>query len=155
MVFKNKYIVKDTGLIYEKETQKLIKTYNRGNGYLGIRLDGVRYYVHRLMAFVFIENKYNKPCVNHINGIKTDNRVENLEWCTHSENMIHLFKLKGTSHLNSEKSIASKNKKIYSELDNIFFESLHSASNYYRMHKSTLSNQIKGKRQNKYLLKYI
>lgn len=68
----------------------------RGKGYLKVSLmngEGKKTFViHRLVAKHFLPKQKGKKIVNHINGNKLDNRLENLEWVTHSENMLHAYK---------------------------------------------------------------
>lgn len=67
------------------------------NGYLAVNLykDGKckHFYIHRLVAQAFIPNPQGLPCVNHKNADKHDNSVENLEWCTQSENILHCSRM--------------------------------------------------------------
>jgi len=111
--------------LYEASTDGEIKTYNWKNtgkeaimkpaldacGYLRTMLKSDKWEmntvkVHRIIAQTFLENPENKPCVNHINGIRNDNRLCNLEWCTHSENSKHSFKI-GLSSLVGERNPAA------------------------------------------------
>lgn len=65
-----------------------------GKIYYKINLDKKNYYIHRLIASVFIDNPLNKNQVNHLDNNPYNNRVDNLEWVTQSENMIHSLNFK-------------------------------------------------------------
>lgn len=101
------------------------QVYNRGYKQVGLTdINGIKIWkrVHRLVALTFIANPENKEDVNHINSIKDDNRVENLEWATTSENVQHMYDM---GHV--RKSIMgdnNHNKKIDSEMALKIFNSI-------------------------------
>ena len=99
VITKNKF-----GIMHKKIKGKILKLHkNEKEGYIQIILckskKNTMWLVHRLIAITFLDNPNNYKEINHINGIKDDNRVENLEWCDRSYNIKHSFRL-GLSHSN-------------------------------------------------------
>jgi len=133
------------GYIEYFTSEKIIGINNNKIKYSQVTLvkNGIKKYykIHRLVALNFITNPLNKKEVNHINGIKNDNRVENLEWATSSENQIHAVKT------GLQKPIKGKNnkrsKRIYQySLDNIFikeWDCLHEVERILKIRRSGIT----------------
>ena len=90
-ILNGDYTIREDGFI-KANYKENIKIYLLG-GYKTINYKNKTYYVHRLVAEAFIPNPNNYPCINHINGVKTDNRIENLEWCTYSFNNKEAYRM--------------------------------------------------------------
>jgi len=84
------YEINNLGDVKNTLRGKILKTTVSTDGYshVGLYTNGKRkhYNIHRLIAIHFIPNPENKPCIDHINRIKTDNRLQNLRWVTYAEN---------------------------------------------------------------------
>lgn len=145
-IFNGNYEVSNFGNVKSNKyiNPRLLKP-DKSTGYYRVFINKKWFLVHRLVAVNFIENINNKPQVNHINAIKTDNRVENLEWCTASENQIHAFKKGITKKAKGEKHYFSKLKKsdiLMIRNSNLKQKEL---SKIYKVSQSSISNIKKEK----------
>lgn len=115
-------------------TQEILK-----NGYPGIRLskNGIkkRIAAHRIIAKAFLPNPENKPCINHKDGDRTNNNIENLEWCTYSENNIHEWRVLKKQHYNKKPVVCVET--------NEFFGSMVEAANQYNCTKHNIFYSVK------------
>ena len=94
--FEELYEINDIGAVRNKTNMSLLSSAVCNSGYLKVHLyknnKCFNKYVHRLVAETFIPNLNNYPCVNHKDGNKLNNNVNNLEWCSYSKNNYHAYK---------------------------------------------------------------
>ncbi len=130
--------------------RKILKKRINNCGYAEVRLskNGKKAtgFIHVLIAKAFLPNPYNKPQVNHLNGIKSDNCIDNLEWCTQAENMRHAFKI----------GLMNKTiKKVINLCTGIKYKSAFEAAKELNMNYRTIKNYLNGNRKNQTCLEYL
>lgn len=151
---------------FKKGTKKINGCKDK-NGYLisTFRNNGIIKTVklHRLVLLTFIPNPLNKPQVNHINGIKDDNRVDNLEWCTASENQNHAIKIglktgvKGNKNNLSKlkRGLNHKCKKVINIKTNQIYDCAKDVSDFLEYSHVSFIKQLNGYTKNKTDFKYV
>lgn len=154
--YEGKYQVSSLGRILNYKQNRILKGCDNGTGYIRHTLPNkpknLKYqYVHRLVAKTFIDNPQNKKEVNHINGIKSDNRVENLEWCTSSENSKHSYKTGLQKTSEKQREVISK--KVIDTATGKVYKSVKEAAKQLNINYNSLRCQINGHNKKKTTLK--
>lgn len=140
------YRVEPNGDVYGVKG-KILKTNKHANGYLSVCVDGKRRTVHRLVAETYIANPHNKPQVNHIDGDKTNNHKDNLEWCTQEENIRHDWKNGRRSAIRGDINSKTKIKESHIESIRQDTRSQYVIAKEYGVSQSLISMIKRGKRR--------
>ena len=108
------YAITEQGEVYSAKTKKYLKHSTSNTGYSTVYVDGKNRLLHRLLAETFIPNPDNLPCVNHKDGNKLNNELNNLEWCTYGDNERHAYRT-GLKHCGDRKGDKAFNRKLTSD----------------------------------------
>ena len=149
--FERAYQVSNLGRVKSKIRkgvieEKLLKPYKNNMGYECVDLwvnNHKKKLVHRLVAEAFIDNPDHKKVVNHKDGNPLNNTVDNLEWCTHSENMLHSFRVLGQRTV---KGMVINNKPVKCLDTGEVFASASEAARQKGCSQSNITSVVLGKR---------
>jgi hypothetical protein len=158
------YLITLDGKVFSMISMKFLSPNNDGRGYMSVELynNGIskRRLIHRLVAEAYLPNIKKKEQVNHINGIKSDNCLLNLEWNTSSENNKHAFRT-GLRFVDDKRrqmghDLKERRKKLVIDLETgIYYYSMQEAAESVNLHFKVLSAMLTGRRKNITNFKYV
>jgi hypothetical protein len=145
------YLIGNLGNV-KSPKDKILKKAKSNSGYECINIKNKGYFIHRAICFAFKQTLEGKCFVNHIDGNKLNNNIENLEWCTKSENTKHAYtkglKQKSISNLYKGKFGLEHNrsKKVICIEDGNTFGSMSEAERFYKLGAGSVSWSVKNKK---------
>ena len=115
------YEINSEGTVRRISSKRIKKSFKRPDGYIGIQLYVDKYKIknyqlHRLIAIAFIDNSLNLEFINHIDSIRGNNSLSNLEWVNKQENVTHGYKHGFASNLGSKNGFAILNEELVKEI---------------------------------------